>query len=155
MSKKLSASRWLSGILAAILLVPAVLSLAGVITMRVVLTDSMVPKINPGDLVVSANWVKPGLGEVAIYHERDVLGDFQQDVVHRVITINENHEYQFKGDNNQSMDALSVPQADVLGTVFLKVPGVGKLLTSAGLLFLLLIIGGITAIVYGIRALRK
>jgi signal peptidase I len=123
--------------------------------MRVVLTDSMVPKINPGDLVVSANWVKPGLGEVAIYHERDVLGNFQQDVVHRVITINANKEYQFKGDNNQSMDALSVPQADVLGTVFLKLPGVGKLLTSAGLLFLLLIIGGITAIVYGIRALRK
>jgi len=155
MSKKRIASRWLSGILAAILLVPAVLSLAGVITMRVVLTDSMEPKIYPGDLVVSANWVKPGLGETAIYHQKDITGTFRQDVVHRVITINANKEYQFKGDNNKSMDALSVPQSDIVGTVFMKLPGVGKLFTATGLLFLLLIIGGIVAMGYGIRALRK
>lgn len=155
MPKKQSASRWLSGLLAAILLIPAVLSLAGVITMRVVLTDSMEPKIYPGDLVVSANWVKPGLGETAIYHQKDITGTFRQDVVHRVITMNEQGEYQFKGDNNKSMDALSVPKNDVVGTVFMKVPGVGNLLTATGLLFLTLIIGGLVAVYYGIKLLRK
>jgi len=155
MFKKQGASKWLSGILAAILLVPAMLSLAGVITFRVVLTNSMTPSIYPGDLVASANWIKPGLGETAIYHEKDVLGIYKQDVVHRVITINADGAYQFKGDSNESMDALTVAKSDIVGTIFLKVPGVGRLLTSTGLLLVLLIVGGCFAIGYGIRALRK
>jgi len=155
MSKKRSASRWLSGILAAILLVPAVLSLAGVITMRIVLTESMTPNIKPGDLVVTANWIKPSVGEAAIYHQSDLSGSLHQDVVHRVINIDANKQYQFKGDNNESADALSVSQEAVVGTVFLKVPGVGNLLTPAGLLIVLLIFGGLVSVGFGIRALRK
>lgn len=115
----------------------------------------MAPKINVGDLVVSANWQTPLQGDVAIYHQRDVVGNFKQDVVHRVITISESGEYQFKGDNNDSMDALTTPKSDIVGTIFLKIPAVGSLFNLAGLFAALLLIGGIWVITYAIRNLRK
>ena len=115
----------------------------------------MTPKIQPGDLVLSANWIKPTLGEVAIYHQRDLSGNIRADVVHRVITLDALGNYQFKGDNNQSMDALPVPKEDVIGTVILKIPFLGKLLNLFGLLILALVIGGIYLIGFGIRKLRN
>ena len=135
--------------------VPALLSIFGVISIRAVLTDSMAPKINVGDVVVSANWQTPLPGDVAIFHQRDVLGSMKQDVVHRVITISEQGEYQFKGDNNQSVDALTVPKSDIVGTVFLKVPAIGALFNAAGIFFLILLVGGIYLLMYGIRSIRK
>lgn len=142
---------WLSGILATILLIPGLLSVFGVISIKVVLSDSMAPNINVNDIVVSANWIKPMPGEVAIYHQRDITGLVRQDVVHRVITRNAENEYQFKGDNNQSMDALLVPKTDVIGTVFLKLAGLGNLFTFAGLMILVLLIGGMCVVVWGIK----
>lgn len=154
MLNKINFKRWLSVLLAAIFVVPVALSLFGVISIRNVLTDSMAPKIQPGDLVVSANWIKPAPGDTAIYHQRTIDGHLQQDVVHRVITMNANHEYQFKGDNNASMDALTVPSSDVVGTVFLKIPGLGNLLNLTGLLIVALMAGGIWLVVFGIKKIR-
>lgn len=154
MLNKINFKRWLSVLLAAIFVVPVALSLFGVISIRNVLTDSMAPKIQPGDLVVSANWIKPAPGDTAIYHQRTIDGHLQQDVVHRVITMNANHEYQFKGDNNSSMDALNVPSSDVVGTVFLKIPGLGNLLNLTGLLIVALMAGGIWLVVFGIKKIR-
>jgi signal peptidase I len=155
MPKAKAVKRGLSILLATLLALPLLLSLFGVISVRSVLTNSMSPKIQPGDLVVSANWIKPTLGDVAIYHQRDFAGTIRQDVVHRVITIDALGEYQFKGDNNQSMDALSVPKDDVVGTVVLKLSLIGKFLNLLGLLTFGLIIGGIYLVGYGIRALTK
>lgn len=155
MTKHSGVKRGLSIGLAALLATPLLLSLFGIISVRSVLTDSMTPKIQPGDLVVSANWIKPSLGDVAIYHQRDLSGNIRQDVVHRVITLDAIGNYQFKGDNNQSMDALPVSKDDVVGTIVLKIPFVGKLLNLFGLLVLGLVLGGGYLIFYGIRALRK
>ena len=135
--------------------VPALLSIFGVISIRAVLSDSMSPKINVGDLVVSANWQTPLQGDVAIYHQRNLAGSIQQDVVHRVVTISEQGEYQFKGDNNTSIDALSVPKSDIVGTIFLKVPAIGSLLNAAGIFSLILLIGGIYLLIYGLKSIRK
>jgi signal peptidase len=155
MTKLNVVKRGLSILLATLLALPLILSLFGVISIRSVLTDSMNPNIQPGDVVVTANWIKPGLNDVAIYHQRDIQGVIRQDVVHRVITKTAEKVYQFKGDNNKSMDALSVPESDVVGTVVLKIPVVGQLLNFTGLVILVLIIGGIYLIIYGVRALRK
>ncbi len=155
MTKLNVVKRGLSILLATLLALPLILSLFGVISIRSVLTDSMSPKIQPGDVVVTANWIKPGLNDVAIYHQRDIQGVIRQDVVHRVITKTAEKIYQFKGDNNKSMDALSVPESDVVGTVVLKIPVVGQFLNFTGLVILVLIIGGIYLIIYGVRALRK
>jgi len=155
MLKKINFKRWLSVLLAAIFVVPVVLSLFGVISIRNVLTDSMSPKIQPGDVVVSANWIKPTVGDTAIYRQKSFDGSMSQDVVHRVITLNANHEYQFKGDHNTSMDALPVPSSDVVGTVFLKIPGIGRLFNLAGLFLVALVVGGIWLVSYGIQKIRK
>lgn len=155
MVKQTALKTGLSILLATLLAAPLLLSLIGVISVRSVLTESMTPKIQPGDLVVSANWIKPTLGEVAIYHQRDLSGNIRADVVHRVITLDALGNYQFKGDNNQSMDALPVPKEDVIGTVILKIPFLGKLLNLFGLLILALVIGGIYLIGFGIRKLRN
>ena len=155
MAKQTAFKRGLSIVLATLLAVPLLLSIFGVISIRSVLTDSMTPKIQPGDLVVSANWIKPTVGEVAIYHQRDFAGTIRQDVVHRVITLDATENYQFKGDNNQSMDALPVAKDDVVGTVFLKIPLIGKLLNPLGLMIVILIVGGGYLIGYGIRTLRN
>lgn len=153
--KNINVKRWLSVLLAAIFVVPVVLSLAGVISVRTVLTDSMSPKIEPGDIVVSANWIKPNLNDVAIYRQKSIDGTMAQDVVHRVITKTAQGEYQFKGDHNASMDALSVPSSDVVGAVVLKIPGLGNLFNFTGFIFLVLIVGGIWLLVYGIKKLRQ
>jgi signal peptidase len=152
---KSRAKSWLSLIVAASFAVPALLSIFGVINIRAVLTDSMAPKINVGDLVVSANWQTPMPGEVAIYRQRDIAGTIKQDVVHRVITISEQGEYEFKGDNNQSVDALLVPKSDIVGTIVLKIPAIGSLFSTAGIFSLILLIGGIYLLIYGIRGIRK
>ncbi len=155
MLKKINFKRWLSVLLAAIFVAPVVLSLFGVISIRNVLTDSMAPKIQPGDVVVSANWIKPTVGDTAIYHQKSIDGMMSQDVVHRVITLNSKNEYQFKGDHNATMDALPVPSSDVVGTVFLKIPGIGNLFNFTGFFLLMLIVGGIWLLVYGIKKLRQ
>jgi signal peptidase I len=155
MAIKNSLKKWLSVLLAAIFVIPVLLNLFGVISMRIVLTESMSPKIQPGDLVVSANWEKPTLNDVAIYHQRDILGNVKQDVVHRVITITAEKVYQFKGDHNKSMDALPVPEKDIVGTVVMKVPGVGNLFTVGGLIAVLAIAGGIWAISFGVKKLKN
>lgn len=146
--------KWLSVLLAAIFVIPVLLNIFGVISMRVILTDSMTPRIQPGDLVVTANWIKPTLNDVAMYKQRDINGVIKQEVVHRVITLNSKNEYQFKGDNNKSMDALSVPKDDVIGTVVLKLNGVGNLFTPGGLVSVLALIGGIWISIRGIKKLR-
>ncbi len=152
--KKINFKRWLSVLLAAIFVAPLILSLVGVISIRNVLTDSMSPRIQPGDIVVSANWIKPTLNDVAIYHQRSIDGTLTQDVVHRVITLTADGQYQFKGDHNKTMDALSVPSSDVVGTVFLKIPGLGNLFNILGLLYITLVAGGIWLIAYGMKRIR-
>ena len=155
MKNKSALRRWLSILLAAVFVLPAVLSIFGVISIRAVLSDSMAPKINVGDVVVTANWQTPGLNEVAIYHQRDTSGAIKQDVVHRVITISMEGDYQFKGDNNESIDALVVAREDIVGTVFMKVPMIGGLFTPVGIISIVLFAGGVYAVLLGIRKFRQ
>ena len=155
MKNKSAVRKWLSILLAAVFLLPAALSVFGVISIRAVLSDSMAPKINVGDVVVTANWLTPGLNEVGIYHQRDISGEVKQDVVHRVITISTAGEYQFKGDNNDSIDALVVAKKDIVGTVFMKVPFIGGLFTPIGILSIVLFVGGLYAVALGFRRFRQ
>jgi hypothetical protein len=61
----------------------------------------------------------------------------------------------FKGDNNQSSDALLVPKDDVKGVILMKIPGIGSLMNPLGALQIVGIIGGIWAIAFGITTLKK
>ena len=146
---------WIPRVLAGLAVLLAVLIGTGVLQARIVLSDSMKPHFYKNDLVVGAGWLKPNPGDIAIYQQRDTNGVIQQDVVHRVVTISQAGEYMFKGDNNQSPDALLVPKSDVKGVIVLKIPAIGGLFNPLGAVEVLAIIGGIWGISAGIVALRR
>ena len=148
--------RWVPRILAGILLSLTVLILTGVLNARVVLSNSMEPVIYKNDVVVGASWLTPEPGDIAIYKEREASsGQVKQDVVHRVITISSDGEFLFKGDNNQSEDALKVPRSDVMSVIVLKIPSVGGLFNPMGALAAVSVFGGLWAISYGVKNLRS
>lgn len=114
-----------------------------------VLTDSMEPKIHPGDLVIvypSPN-VKPG--DVILY--RLDLGGNEYLIIHRVIDIgyDENGDlyYVTKGDNRKYPDPWRVYPEQVIGKLLVVVPLVGRLyyylplLITASLLGLIALVG--------------
>ena len=150
-----SIMHWLPRVLAAFFVVLAIVIGTGVLNARIVLSDSMEPQFYKNDLVFGASWITPQPGDIAIYQERDITGKIQQDVVHRIVTISETGEFLFKGDNNQSPDALMVARSDVKSVIFLKLPSIGALFNPAGALATVGVIGGIWALGFGILSLRR
>ena len=138
--------------LSAALLATALLNILGVISLRVVATTSMQGTINQGSLVVSQNWRKPTLGEIAIYHEKDLSGQYAEYVVHRVVAGSAKDGYVFQGDNNESADPQRVPASDVVGVVDFWIPGVSVLANPLVLLAIASIIG---LSIFGARELRS
>lgn len=146
---------WAPRVLAGLFVALAILIGTGLVNARVVLSDSMEPVFFKNDVVFGLSWVTPQPGDIAIYQQRDIAGTVQQEVVHRVITISQAGEYLFKGDNNQSVDALMVAKSDVKSTVVLSLPGIGSLMNPAGALAIAGVIGGIWALIFGVGALRR
>lgn len=146
---------WAPRVLAGLFVALAIVIATGLVNARVVLSDSMEPVLFKNDVVFGLSWVTPQPGDLGIYQQRDINGVVQQDVVHRVVTVSEAGEYLFKGDNNQSADALMVAKSDVKSTVVLSLPGIGSLLTPVGALAIVGVIGGIWAVVFGVRTLKK
>lgn len=90
----------------------------------VIATNSMLPAIHAGDVVVIEP-PKPGhlqVGDVVSYRLEGHI------IVHRVkevTTMGDQQRFIFKGDNNDSPDALSVTPEQILGRVVYVVPYVG------------------------------
>ncbi|MEI6590902.1 MAG: signal peptidase I [Actinomycetes bacterium] len=114
-------------LIAAILVAASVLTFSGTLSVRNVLTSSMVPTFYPGDVVVAANWLKPKVGDIAIYQERGLGGAVRAEFVHRVISGSASTKYIFRGDNNPKPDLFPVKASDVVGVVQFWVPGLGGL----------------------------
>jgi signal peptidase len=87
-----------------------------------VVSCSMYPQLNPGDLIVIAKAdYQPG--NIAIY-----LDPEGKTIIHRVVEIKNDHEgksYVFKGDNNCRPDPEPVPEHRILGKAILAVPLLG------------------------------
>jgi len=146
---------WAPRVLAGLFVALAIVIATGLVNARVVLSDSMEPVFYKNDVVFGLSWVTPQPGDIGIYQQRDINGVVQQDVVHRVVTVSQAGEFLFKGDNNQSADALMVAKSDVKSTVVLSLPGIGSLLTPVGALAVVGVIGGIWAMVFGVRTLKR
>jgi len=95
----------------------------------VVLTDSMEPRINPGDLIVvyPAHNVKPG--DVVLYWVE--LGEATYHITHRIVGVGYDESgrlyYITKGDNRKYPDPWRVYPYQVVGKVLFVVPYVGRL----------------------------
>ena len=123
-------------------------NLFGLISLRVVQTTSMQGAIEVGDLVVSQNWLKPNVGDIAVYKATDFQGAAQAMVVHRVIAGDQAGGYTFQGDNNQSADPQVVPASNVVGVVSFWIPGVGQIANP----FVLAVLISLGAFIYFARA---
>lgn len=108
-----------------------------------ILTTSMVPTIDAGDIVVTYK------NDNNIYNEGDIITFVRTGssttITHRVIEVSElNGEryYKTQGDHNASADTTLVPASSVVGRVTFRVPKLGYLQQ-----FLVTRVGWITAIV--------
>ncbi len=109
------------------LALPAVLSLiilapTGVFGYRasVIMSSSMKPTLNVGDIVVVRLGAKPANGSIAeFYHDGEYL-------VHRVIGIEDGGKlYQTKGDAVREPDPFKTPSSMIVGVVVMKIPMLG------------------------------
>jgi signal peptidase I len=123
------------GYMVAVLLLAFVLSVnVGYMQARVVLTNSMSGTIEPGDVVVAAPWIEPAVDDIAIYQARDFQGTIRAEFVHRIISGTSETGFEFKGDNNESKDALVVAKEDIRGVVLFWIPNAGTMMKPQNLL---------------------
>jgi signal peptidase I len=133
-----------------LLSITVILSMLGIIQFKTVLSGSMRPHINVGDVIVaiSTKWVEPHVGDVATYHVTDLRGHKVTYWVHRIIGGNGTTGFIFKGDANPLPD-LGRPQlGDVQNVVLFHIPRMGKILNPVSAIFF---IGGISMFVFVLR----
>lgn len=136
-----------------VMLTFSVLSFAGITKARIVLTESMQPTINPGDIVLSLNpeRLPPKVGDILTYTGRRYDGTAVASFTHRVMSGDAQNGFVMKGDNNPAPDTQKPTLADISGVVFYTIPMVGKLLTPRGLLVLVPSIFGLWLVIDALR----
>lgn len=88
-----------------------------------VLSGSMKPKINPGDIIIILNKNKVNLNknDIITFKENNSV------ITHRIVDIKDN-VYITKGDNNNSIDSFTVSSENILGKVIFNIPKLGYIL---------------------------
>lgn len=107
----------------------------------IVLTDSMYPEIESGDLIISHAQKTEEIEVGDVISFKDPAGNGSSIVTHRVMDIlDENGKKSFvtKGDANNSEDAVPVPEDNLLAVYQGRIAGAGNLVmhmqTTEGLL---------------------
>ena len=130
----------LSGYVSAILLmVFAGLSFTGNVKARIVLTGSMAPAINIGDVILTLPIARkaPQIDDVIAYQAKRFNGENVAVFSHRIIDGDIENGFIVKGDANKSPDPQKPTADDILGVVFFVIPFIGNLLTPKALFLLL------------------
>ena len=133
----------------AILVLFTALSFTGTFKSRVVLTGSMAPNINPGDIVITVP-VKDRLlqtGDVVTYQARRFNGEGVGVFTHRIIGGDSKTGFLVKGDNNPSPDIQKPKTSDILGLVVFRIPFLGHLITPRALAILIPTIIGLWLVI--------
>lgn len=104
-------------------------SVGGIFPM-IVLTDSMYPVIQSGDLIIchTAEAEEIENGDVIVFY--DPMGNGTTVVTHRVLEVMEEGgeiSFRTKGDNNNAEDQVAVPADKLLGTYEKRIPGAGNI----------------------------
>jgi signal peptidase I len=145
--------RFVGYFFSAIILTFAALSTTGAVKARVVLTGSMAPAINPGDIVLlaSPSRLAPEVGEVATYTARRFSGEEVGLFTHRIIGGDAETGFTMKGDANPSPDVQRPKIADINGVVFFVIPFLGYLLSAKTLMILIPLLVGVWFIADALR----
>lgn len=152
-SRAIKVTKGLGFVVLTVMLTFSLLSFAGIVKARIVLTESMQPTINPGDIVISLNpnRMPPKVGDVVTYTARRFDGSAVASFTHRIISGDAKTGFVVKGDNNPAPDTQKPKLKDISGVVFYVVPLIGKLLTPRGLLVLVPSIFGLWLILDSLR----
>lgn len=144
-----NAIKFLGYMLSAVLISFSVLSAAGFVKARIVLTGSMEPTIKPGDIVILAPTprTQPEIGDVVAYTGRRFSGEAVGTFTHRIIGGNPQDGFLVKGDANPSPDTQRPTPADISGVVFFVIPFIGKFLTPKMLMILVPVVIGLWLII--------
>ena len=139
-----TAFRWSGYALAIVLMTFSVLSFSGVVKARVVLTGSMTPTINPGDIILTTPTknVTPKIGNIVAYVGRRFDGTAVGVFSHRIIGGDATTGFIVKGDHNPSPDTQHPKIPDITGIVIFTIPFIGKILTPRALIVLVPLIFG-------------
>ena len=141
--------KFLGYALSGILISFSVLSASGFVKARIVLTGSMEPVINPGDIVLLAPTprTQPELGDIAAYTARRFSGESVGIFTHRIIGGDPVNGWLMKGDNNPTPDVQKPKAEDISGVVFFVIPWIGKLMAPKMLMILIPVAVGIWLII--------
>lgn len=140
-----TAFRWSGYALAIVLLTFSVLSFSGTVKARVVLTGSMVPTINPGDIILTtpATNVAPKIGSIVAYVGRRFDGTAVGVFSHRIIGGDAKEGFIVKGDHNPTPDTQHPKIPDITGVVIFVIPLIGRFLTPKALMITVPLIFGL------------
>jgi len=139
--------------LAISLMVFAGLSFTGNVKARIVLTGSMAPAINTGDVIVTVPIARkaPQVDDVIAYQAKRFNGENVAVFSHRIIDGDIESGFIVKGDANKSPDPQKPKAEDILGVVFFVIPFIGNLLTPKALFLLVPSIFGLWLIMDAMR----
>ena len=140
-------------LLAAILISFSALSFADVVKARIVLTESMKPAIDPGDLIltVSPDRLTPKIGDVVSYTARRFDGAPVGTFSHRIIDGDPVTGFTLKGDNNPKPDVQRPTVSDIDGVVIFVLPYLGLLLSPRALFIIIPSIFGFWLVMDALR----
>ena len=140
-------------VLASILIAFSALSFTDVVKARIVLTESMAPAIDPGDLILttSAQRLSPKIGDVVSYTARRFDGAPVGTFSHRVIGGDALTGFIVKGDNNPNPDVQRPKLEDIDGVVFFVLPYLGLLLSPRALFIIIPSIFGFWLVMDALR----
>jgi signal peptidase I len=88
----------------------------------VVISDSMRPRLKPGDVVLDDPHRTPKAGQVILFHDP---ADARRIMVHRVREVRPDGSMLTAGDANASRDSTPVPKQAYIGLGRLRIPWVG------------------------------
>jgi signal peptidase len=140
-----NAFRWSGYALAIVLMSFSVLSFSGTVKARVVLTGSMIPTINPGDIILTtpAKNVSPKVGSIVAYVGRRFDGTAVGVFSHRIIGGDATSGFIVKGDHNPTPDTQRPKIPDITGVVIFVIPIIGRFLTPKALMITVPLVFGL------------
>jgi signal peptidase I len=146
-------TRWFGYVLVFILFSFSILSFQGSIKARVVLTGSMVPVINPGDIILTTppSNITPKIGSIVAYVGRRFDGTAVGVFSHRIIGGNAQTGFIVKGDANPAPDIQKPTIPDITGVVIFVIPLIGKFLTPKSLMVIIPLIFGLWLILDALK----
>ncbi|CAN1645173.1 sigpep_I_arch, signal peptidase I [Candidatus Nanopelagicaceae bacterium] len=142
--------------IAIVLLMFSGLSFGGVVKARIVLTGSMEPAINTGDIIITTPITRkvPKIGDVVAYQAKRFNGDNVAVFSHRIISGDLKSGFVVKGDANKSPDNQKPKAPDILGVVIFVIPFLGNILTPKALFLLVPCIFGLWLIMDAMKSVE-